>query len=432
LGEKSLGFINETSEPSHVRLAFLLPRKKEASLISLSPDLDRATKQLGWTTFTPIQELAIPPLRAGRDLFAQAQTGTGKTGAFAIPILERLEGRPGAPVALVVVPTRELGQQVAREFALLGRFTGARVVALYGGVGYRGQEDALRRGVHVAVGTPGRMLDLAKRRSLDLSKISVLVLDEADHLLDLGFAPDIARIVALLKGPRQTALFSATLPADVRTFARRYTTNPQSVEAKTSETTASGIDQAWVQVAESDKVAALHEILKRDDVVRTLVFRRTKHGADKLVKALERLGTPASALHGNVGQRERERVLEGFRNGRIPTLIATNIAARGIHVDDIGHIVNFDLPENAETYVHRVGRTARAGRAGVAYTFVNETQRTAFEDLRRRSKVPFRQERVGPQRAVAQTAVPVQLVRQQPAKFVRQRAAPRRPLVASA
>ena len=393
-------------------------------MISLSPDLDRATKQLGWTTFTPIQELAIPPLRAGRDLFAQAQTGTGKTGAFAIPILERLDGRAGAPIALVVVPTRELGQQVAREFALLGRFTGARVVALYGGVGYRGQEDSLRRGVHVAVGTPGRLLDLAKRRTLDLSKITVLVLDEADHLLDLGFAPDIARIVGLLKGPRQTALFSATLSADVRAIARRYTANAQSVEVKSNESTATGIDQAWVQVAESDKVAALHEILKREDVVRTLVFRRTKHGADKLVKALERLGTPASALHGNVGQRERERVLDGFRTGRIATLVATNIAARGIHVDDIGHIVNFDLPENAETYVHRVGRTGRAGRGGVAFTFVNETQRAAFEDLKRRSKVPFRQERVGPHRPTASVAVPQQLVRHRPA--------PRRPLVASA
>lgn len=393
-------------------------------MISLSPDLDRATKQLGWTTFTPIQELAIPPLRAGRDLFAQAQTGTGKTGAFALPILERLDGRPGAPVALVVVPTRELGQQVAREFALLGRFTGARVVALYGGVGYRGQEDALRRGVHVAVGTPGRLLDLAKRRSLDLSKIRALVLDEADHLLDLGFAPDIARIIGLLSGPRQTALFSATLSADVRAIARRYTTNALSVEVKSDEKTTPVIDQAWVQVAESDKVAALHEILKRDDVVRTLVFRRTKHGADKLVRALERLGSPASALHGNVGQRERERVLEGFRSGRISTLIATNIAARGIHVDDIGHIVNFDLPENADTYVHRVGRTGRAGRGGVAFTFVNETQRAAFEDLKRRAKVPFRQERVGPQRPAPQAAAPQIMAPQRPA--------PRRALAASA
>ncbi|HEY3125663.1 MAG TPA: DEAD/DEAH box helicase, partial [Candidatus Limnocylindria bacterium] len=198
-------------------------------MISLTPDLDRAVKQLGWTAFTPVQELAIPPLRAGRDLFAQAQTGTGKTGAFALPILERVTGRAGAPFTLVVVPTRELGQQVAKEFAVLGRYRNARVVAVYGGVGYRAQEDALRRGAHVVVGTPGRLLDLASRRTLNLSQIRILVLDEADRLLDLGFAPDIARIVALLKGPRQTALFSATLTNDVRAVARRYTKDPVSV-----------------------------------------------------------------------------------------------------------------------------------------------------------------------------------------------------------
>jgi superfamily II DNA/RNA helicase len=366
-----------------------LPAKGK-QLISLTSDLDRAVKQLGWTTFTPVQELAIPPLRAGRDVFAQAQTGTGKTGAFALPILERIDGRAGAPFALVIVPTRELGQQVAREIEVLGRFRHARVVALYGGVGYRAQEDALRRGAHVVVGTPGRLIDLASRRTLDLSRIKILVLDEADRLLDLGFAPDIARIVALLKGPRQT-----TLTNDVRAVARRYTKDPVSVTIKPEEPTVAAIDQAWIQVRESDKVAALHEILRREDVVRTLVFRRTKHGADKLVKALANLGSPARALHGNVGQHERERVLEGFRTGRIPTLIATNLAARGIHVDDIGHVVNFDLPEDAETFVHRTGRTGRAGQRGVAFTFVNETQRAAFEDLRRRAKVSVRQERLG-------------------------------------
>ena len=376
-------------------------------MISLTPDLDRAVKQLGWTIFTPVQELAIPPLRAGRDLFAQAQTGTGKTGAFALPILERVVGRAGPPFTLVVVPTRELGQQVAKEFETLGRYRNARVVAVYGGVGYRAQEDALRRGAHVVVGTPGRLLDLASRRTLNLSQIRILVLDEADRLLDLGFAPDIARIIALLKGPRQTALFSATLTNDVRAVARRYTRDPVSVTIKPEEPTIAAIDQAWIQVRESDKVAALHEILRREDVVRTLVFRRTKHGADKLVKALERLGSPARALHGNVGQHERERVLEGFRSGRIPTLVATNLAARGIHVDDIGHVVNFDFPEDAETFVHRTGRTGRAGRRGVAFTFVNETQRAAFEDLRRRAKVPFRQERLG---VGSRVSVPAQRV----------------------
>ncbi len=339
-----------------------------------------------------MQELAIPHLRAGRDLFAQAQTGTGKTGAFALPILERVDGRATAPFALVIVPTRELCSQVAADFEALGRGRSARVAALYGGVGYRDQESALRRGIHVAVATPGRLIDLVARRSLDLSKVRVLILDEADRLLDLGFAPDIARIVGLLSGPRQTALFSATLTADVRAIAKRYTRDPAMVAVDPERPTVEAIDQAWIEVREVDKVAALHELLGRSGVERTLVFRRTKHGADKLVKALDRLGRPARALHGNVGQRERERVLEGFRRGRIPTLVATNLAARGLHVDDIGHVVNFDLPENADTYVHRVGRTGRAGRRGIAYTFVNEMQRKDFEDIRRLAKVQFRRE----------------------------------------
>ena len=363
-------------------------------MITLAPDLDRATGDLGWTSLTPVQDLVIPHLRAGRDLFAQAQTGTGKTGAFALPILEQIEGRAHAPFALVIVPTRELCAQVAAEFQALGRHRSARVVALYGGVGYRDQEVALRRGVHVAVATPGRLLDLVARRTCDLSKVRVLILDEADRLLDLGFAPDIARIVALLSGPRQTALFSATLTAEVRAIAQRYTKNPEFVAVKPETPTVDAIDQAWIEVREADKVSALHELLGRSGVERTLVFRRTKYGADKLVKALDRLGRPARALHGNVGQRERERVLEGFRRGSFPTLVATNLAARGIHVDDIGHVVNYDLPENADTYVHRVGRTGRAGRRGIAYTFVNETQRKDFEDIRRLAKVPFRRERL--------------------------------------
>src|SRR5438270_10638371 len=373
---------------------FCSPGKDPTLLITLAPDLDRATSDLGWTSLTPIQDLAIPHLRAGRDLFAQAQTGTGKTGAFALPILERIDGRAAAPFALVIVPTRELCAQVAAEFQALGRHRSARVVALYGGVGYRDQEIALRRGAHVAVATPGRLLDLVARRTCDLSKVRVLILDEADRLLDLGSAPDIARIVALLSGPRQTALFSATLTADVRAIAQRYTKNPATVAVRPETPTVDAIDQAWIEVREADKVSALHELLGRSGVERTLVFRRTKYGADKLVKALDRLGRPARALHGNVGQRERERVLAGFRRGTFPTLVATNLAARGIHVDDIGHVVNYDLPENADSYVHRVGRTGRAGRRGSAYTFVNETPRKDFEDIRRLAKVAFRRERL--------------------------------------
>ena len=363
-------------------------------MIALPPDLIRSTMALGWTELTPIQELAIPPLRQGRDVLAEAQTGTGKTGAFGIPLVERIAGRAGAPYALVVVPTRELAQQVAHEISQLGRHRGAQVAALYGGVGYGEQERSLRRGTHVTVGTPGRLLDLVARRTLDLRSIRVLVLDEADRLLDLGFAPDIARIAALIPGGRQTALFSATLTEAVRATARRYTVDPLVVAAPKAALTTEAIDQVWIQVREADKIAALRQILSRKDVGRTLVFRRTKYGADKLVRALAKVGVPARALHSNVSQRERERVLAAFKRGTVMTLVATNLAARGIHVDDIGHVVNFDLPENAETYVHRVGRTGRAGRTGVAFTFVNETQRAAFDEIRRRAKMPFRQERL--------------------------------------
>ena len=373
-------------------------------MITLPIDLERATKELGWAALTPIQELSIPPLRAGRDLLAQAQTGTGKTAAFGLPLLERIDQRrAGAPFALVLVPTRELAAQVAKEILTLGRHRSARVVAIYGGVGYRDQEYALRRGVHIAVATPGRVIDLVDRRSLDLSKIRVLVLDEADRLLDLGFAPDIARIVARLPAGRQTALFSATLAGEVQKIAAKYTIDPASVAVRPETPAVEAIDQAWIAVREVDKVAALDELLRRDGMERTLVFRRTKHGADKLVKALEHLGRPARALHGNVGQRERERVLEAFRRGQIQTLVATDLAARGIHVDDIGHVVNFDLPGTADTYVHRIGRTGRAGRGGASYTFVNETQHAEFEDMRRRAKVTLRQERL----KNVPTAVPV-------------------------
>lgn len=370
-------------------------------MIPLSPDLIRSTQALGWTELTPIQQLAIPPLRQGRDVLAEAQTGTGKTGAFGIPLVERISGRAGAPFALIVVPTRELARQVAHEIAQLGRGRAAQVIALYGGVGYAEQERYLRRGTHVVVGTPGRILDLVARRTLDLRSIRVLVLDEADRLLDLGFAPDLARIAAQLPSGRQTGLFSATLTEAVRATARRYTTGPVNVAVPRPATATGGIDQAWIQVREADKVAALRQILSREGVGRTLVFRRTKYGADKLVRALAKLGVPARALHSNVSQRERERVLEAFKRGSVTTLVATNLAARGIHVDDVGHVVNFDLPENAETYVHRVGRTGRAGQSGVALTFVNETQRAAFDEIRRRAKVQFRQETLMPQVALS-------------------------------
>jgi ATP-dependent RNA helicase DeaD len=328
----------------------------------------------------------------GRDVIAQAQTGTGKTGAFALPLLERVTGPARRPFVLVVVPTRELCLQVAGDFARLGKFRRVRVAALYGGNGYGAQERDLRGGVHVVVGTPGRLLDLVERRTLDLTGISVLILDEADRLLDMGFIPDVRRIVALLPTERQTALFSATITAEVGKVARGLTTDATSVSVKPEEPTIDTIDQAFIEVRHVDKLRALRTILARKEASRVLVFRRTKRGVDKLTRDLVRAGHDAGALHGDIPQRARERVLEGFRRGTVATLVATNLAARGIHVDGIDHVVNFDLPEDPETYVHRVGRTGRAGETGKALTFVTEEQGDEFRELKRKARVPFRQE----------------------------------------
>jgi superfamily II DNA/RNA helicase len=336
----------------------------------------------------------IPLLRAGRDVIAQAQTGTGKTGAFALPLLERVAGPARRPFVLVVVPTRELCLQVAADFTRLGRFRRVRVAALYGGNGYGAQERDLRVGVHIVVGTPGRLLDLVERRTLDLGGISTLVLDEADRLLDMGFIPDVRRIVALLPKQRQTALFSATVTREVDTVARDLTVDAVKVAVKPEEPTIDLIDQAFVEVRHVDKLRALRTILARKEASRVLVFRRTKRGVDKLTRDLTRLGHDVGALHGDIPQRARERVLEGFKRGTVATLVATNLAARGIHVDGIDHVVNFDLPEDPETYVHRVGRTGRAGETGKALTFVTETQGDEFRELKRKARVPFRQERV--------------------------------------
>jgi superfamily II DNA/RNA helicase len=363
-------------------------------VIALHPELDRAVKALGWREFTTIQEKVIPLLRSGRDVIAQAQTGTGKTGAFALPLLERVAAPARRPFVLVVVPTRELCLQVATEFATLGRYRRVRVAAVYGGNGYGPQERELRAGTHVVVGTPGRLLDLVTRRSLDLGGVSVLVLDEADRLLDLGFITDVRKIAKLLPQRRQTALFSATFTPEVDQIARSLTVNAAKVSMTPAAPTIDTIDQAFVEVRQVDKLNALRSVLARNEASRVLVFRRTKRGVDKLAKDLVRLGHDAGALHGDIPQRARERVLEGFRRGSVKTLVATNLAARGIHVEGIDHVVNFDLPEDPETFVHRVGRTGRAGERGKAVTFVTESQRAEFLELKRKARVPFRQERL--------------------------------------
>lgn len=360
--------------------------------LEIHPDIARAISDLGYMTPTPVQSRAIPILQSGRDLLVQAQTGTGKTAAFAIPILERVEPGAKRPQALVVTPTRELAVQVTREFGGLGKYRGAHEVAIYGGVSYTPQDRALRRGVGIVVGTPGRLLDHIERGTLDLSGLDVVILDEADRLLDMGFAPDVRRLLRRCPQKRQTALFSATLSWEVRDLARRFTRDAQSIEIDPEQRTIDTVEQLWVEVLDRDKVRALEELLGRYERDQVLVFRHTKRGVDELVSQLKRRGHKVQALHGDLSQRERERTLEAFRQAEVPIIVATNVAARGLHIEDISHVVNYDLPEDADTLTHRTGRTGRAGKTGVAVTFVGEWDFDLFDELREKAGVPFRRE----------------------------------------
>ena len=341
---------------------------------------------------TPIQEQAIPVLQSGRDLLAQAQTGTGKTAAFAIPVLERVDPGLKRPQALVIVPTRELAVQVTREFGGLGKYRHAHEVAIYGGVSYTPQERALQRGATIVVGTPGRLLDHIERGTLDLSALGVVILDEADRLLDMGFAPEVRRLLRRCPTERQTALFSATLAREVKDLAFTFTKDPVQIAIQPENQNIDTIEQIYVEVLDADKVRVLEELLKKYEIDQVLIFRHTKRGVDKLVETLKRRGHDVAALHGDLTQRERERTLDGFRDGTLPMLVATNVAARGLHIEDISHVVNYDLPEDPETFTHRVGRTGRAGKLGVAVTFVGEWDYDEFENLRKKARVPFRRE----------------------------------------
>lgn len=360
--------------------------------LEIHADIAKAIEELGWMGPTPVQEQTIKIFQQKRDLLAQAQTGTGKTAAFAIPILERVEQGAKRPQAIVIVPTRELAVQVTREFGALGRYREAHEVAIYGGVSYTPQDRALKRGVGVVIGTPGRLLDHIERGTLDLRGIEIVILDEADRLLDMGFAPDVRRLLRRMPKDRQTALFSATLSWEVRDLAATFMRDAVSVSVDPEHQTVENVEQLWVEVLAEDKVRALEELLGRTEFDQVLVFRHTKRGVDELVRQLQRRGRKAEALHGDLSQRERERTLEAFKSGEIPIVVATNVAARGLHIEEISHVVNYDLPEDAETFTHRIGRTGRMGKSGVAVTFVSEWDFDEFEALRARAKVPFRRE----------------------------------------
>ncbi|MGH7870938.1 MAG: DEAD/DEAH box helicase [Candidatus Binatia bacterium] len=340
---------------------------------NLQPALMQALAELGYTTPTPIQAGMIPLMLSGVDVIGQAQTGTGKTAAFALPILNNYQPR-NSPQALVLAPTRELALQVAEALQGYGRHLGVHVLAVYGGQGFGQQIKQLRRGVDIVVGTPGRLLDLLDRKILDFSAIKTVVLDEADEMLKMGFIDDVEAILAKTPTTRQTALFSATVPAPIRRLADKYMRAPQSVTIQRNQVTAVAIEQRYYLVRQSDKVAALTRILEHEDVKRGLIFARTRIGTAELATALTRQGFPAETLNGDLTQEARERVLNRFRNNQIQILVATDVAARGLDIDDISHVFNYDLPSEVEVYVHRIGRTGRASKTGIAVSLITPAE----------------------------------------------------------
>ncbi|MEQ9503719.1 MAG: DEAD/DEAH box helicase [Deltaproteobacteria bacterium] len=355
------------------------------SELSLIPPLLRALDAKGYETPTPIQAQAIPPLLEGVDLLGVAQTGTGKTAAFSLPLLQHLAERPaprGRPIrALVLTPTRELAAQIGDNLAAYGKRLGQKHIVIFGGVGQRPQVDALKRGVPIVVATPGRLLDLMGQGYVDLSRVEYFVLDEADRMLDMGFIHDVRKVIDALPDRRQSALFSATMPNDIVKLAERLLNKPRRVEVTPPATTVERIEQGVLFVEKEDKRALLAEILANPELRRTLVFTRTKHGANRAAKHLQKNDVPADAIHGNKSQSARERALEKFRKGEIRVLVATDIAARGIDVAGITHVINFDLPNIPESYVHRIGRTARAGSEGVALSFCDVDERAYLKDI---------------------------------------------------
>jgi ATP-dependent RNA helicase RhlE len=355
--------------------------------LNLHPPLLRALAAEGYTIPTPIQQQAIPHVLAGRDLLGIAQTGTGKTAAFALPILQRLGEQPPRSTGhrvLVLAPTRELAAQIGERFTAYGRETHHRCTVIFGGVGQDPQVRELRRPAAVLVATPGRLLDLIQQRHCSLAGVEILVLDEADRMLDMGFLPDVRRVLSHVPTARQTLFFSATMPPEVDELSKRMLKSPVRVEVTPAATTVEKVAQSIFFVEKADKRRLLVEMLQHDHrMKRVLVFTRTKHGANRVTEWLDKAGIGAAAIHGNKGQGARERALAGFKEGTVRVLVATDIAARGIDVDEITHVLNFDLPNIPESYVHRIGRTARAGASGIALSFCDADERAYLIDIER-------------------------------------------------
>jgi ATP-dependent RNA helicase RhlE len=352
--------------------------------LGLSPALVRAVTQEGYVTPTPIQTQAVPEVLGGHDLLATAQTGTGKTAAFLLPILQRLSGKKSTAIrALILSPTRELAAQIAERADAYGRHLGLRNAVIYGGVGQGAQEQALKRGIDVLVATPGRLLDLMNQGLVRLGNVEHFVLDEADRMFDMGFIQDVRRVVSVLPKERQTLLFSATMPKDVVELSRNILRNPRRISVAPQETSAKTVSQSLYLVQKQQKGQLLQYVLAGEQVTRTIVFTRTKHGANRVSDALQRRGIGAAAIHGNKSQSARVRALDAFKRGTLPVLVATDIAARGIDVDDVTHVINYDLPNVPESYVHRIGRTGRAGASGHAISFCEPDERSELHAIER-------------------------------------------------
>ncbi len=353
----------------------------EFAALNLRPELMQAITELGYTEPTPIQEGMIPLMLTGVDVIGQAQTGTGKTAAFALPILHKLEPNGRLPQALVLAPTRELALQVADAMIEYSKRMRVRVLAVYGGQPYAPQINSLKRGVDVIVGTPGRMNDLIERKVLDLSGIKTVVLDEADEMLNMGFIEEVEKILDMTPPERQTSLFSATLPMRIRKLAERFMRDPQSVTVKRSTLTLAGTEQRYYLVHESDKLNAVMNLLEMEAATSVLIFARTRAETSRLANELSQRGFPAEALNGDLEQNARERILGRFRENQIKVLVATDVAARGLDIDDISHVINYQIPDDPEVYVHRIGRTGRAGKTGIAISLFTPREKRRVRDI---------------------------------------------------
>ena len=349
--------------------------------LTLRPELMQSIAAQGYSEPTPIQAALIPVMLTGVDVIGQAQTGTGKTAAFALPILNNLEPGQRHVQALVLCPTRELALQVAGAIADFGKVQEVRVLSVYGGQPYGPQISRLNRGVDIVVGTPGRLIDLLDRNALNISRVKTVVLDEADEMLSMGFVEDIETILAETPAGRQTALFSATLPAPIRKLASRYMNQPQSILIQREQVTLTGTEQRYYLVNQGDKLAALTRLFEIEPITSALIFVRTRIGTGELANELTRRGFPAESLNGDLSQEARERTLNRFRQNQVKVLVATDVAARGLDIDDISHVFNYDLPDDPEIYIHRIGRTGRAGKTGIAITMVTPREKRLLRQI---------------------------------------------------